>query len=74
MLLALSVHDDSDRLLDSILTRRLDALDRVAPLHNEGYHNAVWLVILVHLTQPRPSLYRVACLSNRRKVPLPSRV
>ena len=74
MLLALSVHDDSDRLLDSVLTRRLDTLDRVAPLHDEGYHDAVRLVIFVHLPQPRASLYRVARLSNRRKVPLPSRV
>ena len=74
MLLALSVDNHSDRLLDSVLTRWLDTLDRIAPLHNEGYHNAVWLVIFVHLPQPRASLYRVARLSNRRKVPLPSRV
>ena len=74
MLLALSVDNHSDRLLDSVLTRWLDTLDRIAPLHNEGYHNAVWLMILVHLPQPRASLYRVASLSNRLKVPLPSRV
>ena len=74
MLLALSVHDDSDRFFDSILTRWLDTLDRVAPLHDEGYHDAVWLVIFIHLPQPRASLYRVASLSNRLKVPLPSRV
>ena len=74
MLLALSVDNHSDRLLDSVLTRWLDTLDRIAPLHNEGYHNAVWLMIFVHLPQPRASLYRVARLSNRLKVPLPSRV
>ena len=70
VLLPCLVGEDSDGLLDGIVTRRSDGLDGIEALEGEGDHDLDGLEVLRHLTQPAPSLHAIPRLSQRGEAPL----